>query len=71
MYTINQESKYLLVQNIPVVNATQELLQLFALYGEIDEYVISENCYLLKCLFLEGDKTIFNRKGLVLRLASC
>lgn len=38
VYTINQESKYLLVQNIPIVNATQELLQLFALYGEIDEY---------------------------------
>lgn len=38
VYTINDESKYLLVQGVPSVNAKKELLQLFEAYGEIEEY---------------------------------
>ena len=37
VYTINLESKYVLVQGIPAVGATKELLELFALYGAIEE----------------------------------
>jgi len=37
VYTINQESKYLMVTGVPTVGATQELLQQFALYGDIEE----------------------------------
>ena len=37
VYTINLESKYVLVQGVPAVGATKELLELFALYGAIDE----------------------------------
>lgn len=37
-YTINQESKYVMVVGVPAVGATKELLQQFALYGEIEEY---------------------------------
>ena len=37
VYTINLESKYVLVQGIPAVGAKKELLELFALYGAIDE----------------------------------
>lgn len=40
VYTLNQESKYLLVKNIPALGATKELLKLFALYGPIEEYFI-------------------------------
>ena len=37
VYTINQESKYLLVQNVHALGVTQELLQQFSLYGDIQE----------------------------------
>ncbi len=37
VYTVNQESQYLLVQNVHALGVTQELLQLFALYGAIQE----------------------------------
>ena len=37
VYTVNLESRYLLVQGIPAVGATKELLELFALYGAIAE----------------------------------
>lgn len=37
VYTINQESRYLLVQGVPEVGAAEELVQLFALYGTIEE----------------------------------
>ncbi|XP_064648044.1 uncharacterized protein LOC135500477 [Lineus longissimus] len=40
VYTVHQESKYLLVQGIPAVGASRELIKLFALYGAIDEYRI-------------------------------
>lgn len=38
VYTINLESKYILVQGVPAVGASKELVELFALYGAIDEY---------------------------------
>jgi len=38
VYTINQESKYVIVVGVPAVGATKELLQQFALYGDIEEY---------------------------------
>ena len=37
VYTINQESKYLMVTGVPCVGATTELLQQFALYGDVEE----------------------------------
>lgn len=36
VYTINNESKYLLVQGVPSVNVTNELLQLFESFGEVE-----------------------------------
>ncbi|CAM9599381.1 unnamed protein product [Lampetra fluviatilis] len=38
VYTIAQESRYLLVQGVPALGAAQELVQLFALYGAVQEY---------------------------------
>jgi len=38
VYTINQESRYLLVQNVPALGAQKDLLDLFALYGPLEEY---------------------------------
>ena len=38
MYTINQESRYVLVQGIPSVGAHDDLLKMLALYGAIEEY---------------------------------
>lgn len=38
VYTVSQESKYLLVQGVPAVGAHKNLIELFALYGTIDEY---------------------------------
>ena len=43
VYTINQESRYLLVQGVPAINVTDELLKLLSLYGTIDEYRILED----------------------------
>jgi len=40
VYTINDESRYLIVQGVPAVGAIQELLQRFALYGRVAEYRI-------------------------------
>lgn len=37
VYTINQESRYLLVLNVPALGITKELLELFSLYGTIEE----------------------------------
>eukprot|EP01100_Stratorugosa_tubuloviscum_P006345 TRINITY_DN2744_c0_g2_i7.p1 TRINITY_DN2744_c0_g2~~TRINITY_DN2744_c0_g2_i7.p1 ORF type:complete len:100 (-),score=27.52 TRINITY_DN2744_c0_g2_i7:743-1000(-) len=39
-YTIVQESKYLQVTNVPSYSNDRELIQLFALYGPVDEYRI-------------------------------
>ncbi|KAI8051537.1 hypothetical protein BDF22DRAFT_691215 [Syncephalis plumigaleata] len=38
VYTINQESRYLVVENVPALNLAEELLHLFEGYGCIDEY---------------------------------
>lgn len=38
MYTINLESRFLLVQGVPAIGVITELVQLFALYGMIEEY---------------------------------
>lgn len=38
VYTINLESRYLLVQGVPAIGVMTELVQLFALYGGIEEY---------------------------------
>lgn len=37
-YTINQESRYLIVKNVPALGNVEELIKLFALYGTIEEY---------------------------------
>ena len=37
VYTVNQESKYLLVTNVHALGVTKELLELFSLYGDIAE----------------------------------
>uniref|UniRef100_A0A8C1A1V9 RNA-binding protein 48 n=2 Tax=Cyprinus carpio TaxID=7962 RepID=A0A8C1A1V9_CYPCA len=38
VYTINLESRFLLVQGVPAIGVMAELVQLFALYGVIEEY---------------------------------
>ncbi|XP_030829991.1 uncharacterized protein LOC583571 [Strongylocentrotus purpuratus] len=38
VFTINQESRYLLVHGVPDINITDELLKLLSLYGVIEEY---------------------------------
>uniref|UniRef100_A0A3B3R3H9 RNA-binding protein 48 n=1 Tax=Paramormyrops kingsleyae TaxID=1676925 RepID=A0A3B3R3H9_9TELE len=38
VYTINLESRYLMVQGVPAIGVMSELVQLFALYGVIEEY---------------------------------
>ncbi|XP_048366325.1 RNA-binding protein 48 [Sphaerodactylus townsendi] len=38
VYTINLESRYLLIQGVPALGVMKELVQLFALYGTIEEY---------------------------------
>ena len=43
VYTINQESRYVLVQGVPAVGASHELVKLFALYGAVDEYRILDD----------------------------
>ncbi|KAJ8267663.1 hypothetical protein COCON_G00128350 [Conger conger] len=40
VYTINLESRFLLVQGVPAIGLMTELVQLFALYGAIEEYRI-------------------------------
>ena len=37
VYTVNMESRYLLVMNVPALGATKSLLEQMALYGEIEE----------------------------------
>ncbi|XP_006160651.1 RNA-binding protein 48-like [Tupaia chinensis] len=37
-YTINLESRYLLIQGVPAVGAMKELVERFALYGPIEQY---------------------------------
>lgn len=38
MYTVSQESRYLLVQGIPALGIYEDLVKEFALYGAIEEY---------------------------------
>eukprot|EP00079_Xenopus_tropicalis_P010083 XP_002934632.1 PREDICTED: RNA-binding protein 48 [Xenopus tropicalis] len=38
VYTINLESRYLLVQGVPAIGVMKELIEQFALYGTIEEY---------------------------------
>ncbi|XP_048195975.1 RNA-binding protein 48 isoform X2 [Perognathus longimembris pacificus] len=38
VYTINLESRYLIIQGVPAVGAMKELVERFALYGTIEEY---------------------------------
>ncbi|KAL5007487.1 hypothetical protein ScPMuIL_016293 [Solemya velum] len=38
VYTVSQESQYLLIQGVPAVGATDELVKLCALYGPVQEY---------------------------------
>lgn len=40
VYTVNQESAYLVVQGVPALGTSQELIQLFAVYGAVQEYRI-------------------------------
>lgn len=37
-FTLNQESKFLIIKNVPALGAQEELMKLFALYGTIVEY---------------------------------
>ncbi|XP_008570485.1 PREDICTED: RNA-binding protein 48 isoform X2 [Galeopterus variegatus] len=38
VYTINLESRYLLIQGVPAVGAMKELVERFALYGAVEQY---------------------------------
>ncbi|XP_028317211.1 RNA-binding protein 48 [Gouania willdenowi] len=38
VYTINLESRYLMVQGVPAIGVMRELIQLCALYGVVEEY---------------------------------
>ncbi|KAI9204955.1 uncharacterized protein BJ171DRAFT_92262 [Polychytrium aggregatum] len=38
VYTINDESRYLIVENVPALGVTKELLDLFSVHGKIEEY---------------------------------
>ena len=37
VYTVNQESRYVLVLNVPALGVTKELMELSSLYGSIEE----------------------------------
>ncbi|KAL4629883.1 RNA-binding protein 48 [Arapaima gigas] len=62
VYTINLESRFLLVQGVPAVGAMKELVQLFALYGVVEEYRVLDEypaeqfteVYLFKFQKLQG-----------------
>lgn len=38
VYTVNLESRYLLIQGVPALGVMKELVEQFALYGTIEEY---------------------------------
>jgi len=38
VYTVSQESRYLLVQGVPALGLHQDLIKEFALYGAVEEY---------------------------------
>jgi len=43
VYTVSQESQYLLVQGIPAIKLKTEVLDLFSSYGEVCEYRVLED----------------------------
>ncbi|XP_064431345.1 RNA-binding protein 48 isoform X4 [Mirounga angustirostris] len=65
VYTINLESRYLLIQGVPAVGAMKELVERFALYGAIeqynplDEYPAEDftEVYLIKFMNLQSART--------------
>ncbi|XP_010889825.1 RNA-binding protein 48 [Esox lucius] len=42
VYTINLESRYLMVQGVPAIGVMTELIQLSALYGVVEEYRVMD-----------------------------
>ncbi|KAM4874422.1 RNA-binding protein 48 isoform 2-T2 [Thomomys bottae] len=62
VYTINLESRYLIIQGVPAVGAMKELVERFALYGAIEEYYALDEypaedfteVYLIKFMNLQG-----------------
>ncbi|XP_041010092.1 RNA-binding protein 48 isoform X1 [Juglans microcarpa x Juglans regia] len=52
VYTVCDESRYLIVRNIPALGCGDELLKLFASYGEVEEYVTFLPTPPLNCLDL-------------------
>lgn len=38
VYTVCDESRYLIVRNVPSLGCGDDLLKLFASYGEVEEY---------------------------------
>ncbi|CAG10029.1 unnamed protein product [Tetraodon nigroviridis] len=38
VYTINLESRYVMIQGVPAIGVMSELIQLCALYGAVEEY---------------------------------
>ncbi|XP_019853964.1 PREDICTED: pollen-specific leucine-rich repeat extensin-like protein 3 isoform X2 [Amphimedon queenslandica] len=69
VYTINQESRYLLVLNVPSLGVVKDLMELFSLYGEIEEYRILDeypcepytDVYLIKYREIESAKLAKNK----------
>ncbi|KAM9216387.1 RNA-binding protein 48 isoform 1-T1 [Dugong dugon] len=65
VYTINLESRYLLIQGVPAVGAMKELVERFALYGAIEQYNALDEypaedfteVYLIKFLNLQSART--------------
>ncbi|CAG8490059.1 10686_t:CDS:2 [Diversispora eburnea] len=43
VYTVNNESRYLVIENIPALNLKKELLELLSLYGTIEEHQFLDN----------------------------
>ncbi|XP_066210479.1 RNA-binding protein 48 isoform X1 [Saccopteryx leptura] len=65
VYTINLESRYLLIQGVPAVGAMKELVERFALYGAIEQYNALDEypaedfteVYLIKFVNLQNART--------------
>ncbi|CAG8520448.1 8535_t:CDS:2 [Paraglomus occultum] len=38
VYTVNQESRYLVIENVPALRLTDKLVELVSLYGAVEEY---------------------------------
>lgn len=46
VYTVCDESRYLIVRNVPALGCGEELLKLLGTYGDIEEFVSSLPLYL-------------------------